>query len=102
VGKENIYDMLSLRTGDRLGSGAKLTSWRTEKFKKRLIEVQKQPFIVTDLKINGRDVMKILKIPSGPKVGQVLNEVFAKVDNGKLPNERKILLEEIKKRQTSI
>jgi len=102
VGKENIYDMLNLRTGDRLGSGAKLTSWRTEKFKKRLVEAQKQPFTVTDLKINGRDVMKILKIPPGPKVGQILNEVFAKVDNGKLPNERKILLEEIKKRQTSI
>ena len=96
VGKENIYDMLDLRTGDRLGSGAKLTSWRTEKFKKRLIEVQKQPFAVTDLKVNGRDVMKILKISPGPKVGQALNRIFAKVDNGKLPNERKILLKEIK------
>ena len=96
VGKENIYDMLDLRTGDRLGSGAKLTSWRTEKFKKRLIEVQKQPFAVTDLKVNGRDVMKILKISPGPKVGQILNKIFAKVDNGKLPNERKILLKEIK------
>jgi len=100
VGKENIHDMLDLRTGDRLGSGAKLTSWRLEKFKKRLIEVQKQPFIVTDLKINGRDVMKILKISPGPKVGQVLNEIFAKVDNGTLPNERKILLGEIKKHLT--
>jgi len=96
VGKENIDDMLDLRTGDRLGSGAKETSWRTEEFKKRLIEVQKQPFTVTDLKVNGRDVMKILKISPGPKVGQALNEIFEKVDNDKLPNERKILLKEIK------
>jgi len=97
VGKENIADMLDLRTGDRLGSGAKITSWRTEKFKKRLIEVQKQPFSVTDLKINGHDVMKILKISPGPKVGQILEEIFKKVEEGKLPNEREILLEEIKK-----
>ena len=97
VGKENIADMLDLRTGDRLGSGAKITSWRTEKFKKRLIEVQKQPFSVTDLKINGHDVMKILKISPGPKVGQILEEIFKRVEEGKLPNEREILLGEIKK-----
>jgi len=97
VGKENVYDMLDLRTGDRLGSGAKITSWRTEKFKKRLVEVQKQPFSVADLKINGHDVMKILKISPGPKVGQVLEEIFKKVEEGKLPNERKILLEKIEK-----
>jgi len=35
VGKKSVPDMLSLRTGDRLGSGAKKTSWRTELFKKR-------------------------------------------------------------------
>jgi len=40
--------------------------------------------------------MKILKISPGPKVGQALNEIFEKVDNDKLPNERKILLKEIK------
>jgi tRNA nucleotidyltransferase (CCA-adding enzyme) len=44
VGIENIYDMLDLRVGDRLGGGARETSWRLEEFKKRLLEVQKQPF----------------------------------------------------------
>ncbi|MBP8591261.1 HD domain-containing protein [Candidatus Shapirobacteria bacterium] len=97
VGLENVEDMLALRTGDRLGSGAKKTSWRTEEFKKRLIEVQKQPFSVTDLKINGHDVMKILDIPPGPKVGEVLNEIFAKVEEGKLENNRDVLLREIEK-----
>ncbi|MCX6793600.1 MAG: CCA tRNA nucleotidyltransferase, partial [Candidatus Gottesmanbacteria bacterium] len=58
VGKENLPDMLTLRTGDRLGGEAAETSWRMELFKKRLEEVQKQPFAVTDLKINGFDVMK--------------------------------------------
>ena len=35
VGKENLQDMLDLRVGDRLGGGARETSWRLEEFKKR-------------------------------------------------------------------
>jgi tRNA nucleotidyltransferase/poly(A) polymerase len=99
VGKENIQNMLDLRVGDRLGGGAKETSWRLEEFKKRLVEVQKQPFSVADLKIDGHDVMKILDLKPGPEVGQVLNQLFEKVEEGKLKNQRKILLEEIKKKK---
>jgi putative nucleotidyltransferase with HDIG domain len=51
VGLENVPDMLDLRTGDRLGGGARETSWRLEDFKKRLVEVQKQPFTVKDLRL---------------------------------------------------
>ncbi len=100
VGKENLEDMLALRVGDRLGGGARETSWRLEKFKKRLIEVQKQPFSVTDLKINGNDVMKILGLKPGPEVGQVLDQIFEEVVEKKTLNEREVLLkrlEEIKK-----
>ena len=79
VGQEYLQDMLDLRTGDRLGSGAKPSSWRLELFKKRLIEVQRQPFMVTDLKINGQDVMKILKIKPGKKVGEILKILFDQV-----------------------
>jgi len=97
VGKENLEDMLALRVGDRLGGGAKETSWRLEKFKKRLEEVQIQPFSVTDLKINGKDVMEIIGIPSGPKVGQILNQLFEEVVEKKIENEREVLLERLKK-----
>lgn len=96
VGKENLQDMLDLRVGDRLGGGARETSWRLEKFKKRLIEVQKQPFSVADLKINGHDVMKILKLPSGPKVGQVLEKLFEEVVEDQKRNTQKYLLKRIK------
>ncbi len=97
VGKEYLQDILDLRVGDRVGSGAKPTSWRFELFKKRLIEVQREPFKITDLKINGNDVMEILKIKPGPKVGEALKSLFEKVVNKKLPNDRQALLEEIKK-----
>ncbi|OGM20310.1 hypothetical protein A2714_04665, partial [Candidatus Woesebacteria bacterium RIFCSPHIGHO2_01_FULL_38_9] len=68
VGQDLITEMLDLRIGDRLGGGARETSWRLEEFKRRLIEVQKQPFTVHDLKISGNDVMEVLGIKPSPKV----------------------------------
>lgn len=95
VGMENVEDMLALRIADRLGSGARETSWRLEDFKKRLIEVQKQPFSVRDLKIDGKDVMKTLKIKPGPKVGEILESLFKEVEEKKLPNDKKSLLKKL-------
>ncbi|KKT75584.1 MAG: tRNA adenylyl-/cytidylyl-transferase [Microgenomates group bacterium GW2011_GWA2_44_7] len=92
VGPENLEDMLSLRTGDRLGGGARETSWRLEQFKQRLVQVQQIPFQVKDLKINGLDVMRELNISPGPLVGKILNDLFDGVDLGKIPNDREILL----------
>lgn len=96
VGVENIADMVALRTADRLGSGASITSWRLEEFKRRLIEVQKQPFSIRDLKIDGNDVMTELNIPPGPKVGEILEKLFDKVVNKKINNARESLLKELK------
>jgi tRNA nucleotidyltransferase (CCA-adding enzyme) len=95
VGKNNLQDVLKVRTGDRLGSGVKKTSWRTELFKKRLVEVQKQPFSIKDLKINGQDVMKNLNIPPGPKVGEILKTIFAEVEENIELNDRKKLLKRV-------
>ncbi|OGM22074.1 hypothetical protein A2961_04870 [Candidatus Woesebacteria bacterium RIFCSPLOWO2_01_FULL_39_21] len=96
VGKENIPDILMLRVADRLGGGARETSWRLEEFKRRLIEVQKQPFTVRDLKIDGNDVMKTLRLRPGPKVGEILNNLFEKVVEKKIENSRDTLLKRIK------
>lgn len=95
VGLENVDDMLDLRVGDRLGSGAKETSWRTELFKKRIVEVQKIPFTVHDLKITGNDVMGVLNIKPSPQVGKIMNMIFDEVDDEKIKNERKSLLKRL-------
>ncbi len=95
VGVENVEDILELRRADRIGGGAYATSWRTEEFKKRLIEVQKQPFTVHDLKITGHDVMEQLRLKPGPEVGEILNQLFAKVENQEIPNDKEILLEKL-------
>lgn len=96
VGKENLKDMLDLRIGDRLGGGALETSWRLRLFMKRLEEVQKQPFTVADLKIDGHDVMKIFGITPGPEVGKLLNELFDEVVLEKVKNSREELLKRLK------
>ncbi len=96
VGRENLKDMIDLRVGDRLGGGAQETSWRLEEFKRRLIEVQKQPFSITDLKISGNDIMKLLGIDPGPRIGQILETLFNEVVEEKKRNEKKYLLKRIK------
>jgi tRNA nucleotidyltransferase/poly(A) polymerase len=93
---EYIDEMIALRRADRIGSGAKETSWRWELFKKRIEEVQKQPFSIKDLKVNGEDVMKILKIKPSRKVGEVLEAIFKEVEDKPELNEREGLLEKIR------
>ncbi len=97
VGLENIEDMMALRVGDRLGGGTeKAISWRMEKFKNRIDEVLQKPFSITDLKVDGKDVMKVLNIEPGPKVGEILNKLFEAVLEDASKNNREYLLEKIK------
>lgn len=79
VGLENLNDMLDLREADRLGSGAKKTSWRLEEMKQRMIEQLNQPFDVTDLAVNGTDLMKELDIPPSPMIGHILHQLLEEV-----------------------
>lgn len=96
VTPEYLEEMIALRRSDRLGSGARESSWRWELFKKRLVEVQKQPFTVKDLKVNGEDVMTILKIRPSRQVGEILDKLFAEVEENPKLNQRKVLLDKIK------
>lgn len=96
IGPENTTDMIDLRIADRLGSGSRETSWRLEDFKKRIIEVQKHIPSVTDLKVNGKDVMEVLTLSSGPKVGEILAILFEEIMEDPEKNEREYLLKRIK------
>lgn len=96
VGVDNLPDMLALRVGDRLGGGARETSWRLEKFIERLEQVQQQPFSIPDLKISGNDVMTTKNVPSGPQVGKYLQHLFDEVVEQGLPNEYEALMARLK------
>lgn len=97
IGKENVPDMMALRIGDRLGGGTqKAISWRMEKYQERIKEVLKKPFSISDLKVNGNDVMVVLNIKPGPKVGEILQDLFEEVLEDSSKNNRGYLLETIR------
>jgi len=96
VGKKNINQMMLLRIGDRKGGGSKTTSWRLREFQKRIGEQLFEPLEIRDMKVSGEDVMEVLKIKGGPKIGEVLKTLFEEVIEDTSKNERKYLLQRIK------
>lgn len=97
VAIENIEDMMALRIGDRLGGGTQReTSWRMEKFKEKIKTVLKKPFSIANLKVNGNDIMKVLKIKPGPKVGEILQKLFEEVLEDSSKNNQDYLLEKMR------
>src|SRR3989338_3937037 len=96
VGEDNLENMFILREADSLGGSSNPTSWRTESFKKRTKELLIKPFSITDLKVTGKDVMEVLNIPPSRKVGEILDKLFAEVEEDKTKNDRDYLLDRIK------
>lgn len=92
VGLQNIDDILDLREADRLGSGARKTSWRLEEMKERMVAQLNQPLDVTDLAIDGTDLMTELKLTPGPVIGTLLHTLFEKVMEEPQLNTKETLL----------
>ena len=92
VGLENMDDLINVRIADRIGSGVpKAEPYKLRHFRYMVDKVSKDPISVKMLKIDGNDVMKMLNIQPGPKVGIILNALFSEVlDDPKL-NEREYL-----------
>jgi tRNA nucleotidyltransferase (CCA-adding enzyme) len=103
IGVENVADMMDLRIGDRLGGGTQTAeSWRLKKFKERVAgELAPKPFSITDLAINGHDIMKKLSLKPGPGIGKMLEELFQEVDEDMSKNNREYLLTRIKELKTN-
>jgi hypothetical protein len=80
IGKENIWDLIDMRGCDRIGTGRpKENPYRLRKYKAMVEEVMRDPISVGMLKINGNKIMEILKMPSGPRVGQILNALMEEI-----------------------
>ncbi len=97
VGLENIDDILDLREGDRLGSGAKKTSWRLEEFKQRMTAQLNQPMSITDLAIDGHNLIEKFNLTPGRKIGQVLQQLFQQVLEDPTLNKKELLLKQAQK-----
>lgn len=96
VGIENVKDMIDLRIGDRLGSGTQTAeSWRLKQFKERIVKELNPPFSTNDLAVDGNDIMQVLNIKPGPKIGEILQKIFLEVDENLDLNNREYLLKRI-------
>ncbi len=80
VGKENLKDLIDLRVADRLGSGTpKAMPYRLRHLQYMMEKVQNDPVSAKMLKINGDDLIKLLKIKPGPKIGAILDVMLSEV-----------------------
>ena len=96
VGLENIPALFALRKADNIGSGARSPRmYALEALWERVQEEIRaaSAFSLKDLSIDGNDVMKELGIPPGPRVGEILNELFERVTDDPKLNTRESLLQ---------
>jgi mannitol-specific phosphotransferase system IIBC component len=98
VGAENVEELLQLRMADRIGSGVpKAEPYKLRHLKYIIDKVSQDPISVKMLKINGQDIMKILSLSPGPKVGLLLDILLGYVLIDPEKNEEKFLQKEAKK-----
>jgi len=93
VGLQHIDDILDLREADRLGSGARKTSWRLEEMKERMVAQLHQPFDSNDLAIDGHDLIDQLGLKPGKLIGTILQTLLEIVLENPEKNTKEILLE---------
>ncbi len=98
VGQENIDELLEVRMADRIGSGVpKAEPYKLRHLKYIIEKVSKDPISVKMLKKNGQDVMRILNIKPGAKIGWVLDILLGLVLSDPKKNKKEVLEKEIKK-----
>ncbi|MBU2578564.1 HD domain-containing protein [Patescibacteria group bacterium] len=96
VGKENILELLKVRQADRIGSGVpKAEPYKLRHLKYLFEKVSQDPISPHMLKVSGNDVMTILKISPGPKVGQILSCLLDQVLIDPEKNDQEFLEKEI-------
>jgi len=79
IGADNVDDLIALRKADDLAHGwGRDFEKDIEKFKSRInSQIKKSyPFTISDLAVNGHDVIKIVGLQPGPRVGQILNQLL--------------------------
>jgi len=98
TGPENMEELLQVRMSDRIGSGVpKAEPYKLRHLKYLIDKVSQDPISAKMLKINGKDIMDILKIASGPKVGQIIDILLSHVLLDPKKNKKEFLEKEAKK-----
>lgn len=92
VGRENIDELLQVRYADRIGSGCpKARPYKLRHLQYVVEKVSRDPISVEMLEVGGEEVMEIMDIEPGPKVGQVLDILLGEVLDDPERNNKKHL-----------
>jgi poly(A) polymerase/tRNA nucleotidyltransferase (CCA-adding enzyme) len=102
VGPQNVDDLLKVREADRIGSGVpKAFPYKLRHLLFMIDKVKRDPISPKMLKINGNDLIKLLSIEPGPKIGHILNALLDEVIEDPSLNSKK-QLEEIAKKLSKL
>lgn len=92
IGKENVEDLLKVREADRIGSGVpKAVPYKLRHLKFMIDKVARDPISPRMLKLNGDDIMKLLGLKPGIKVGMIIHALMSEVLNDPSKNNREYL-----------
>ena len=93
-----MEELLQVRMADRIGSGVpKAEPYKLRHLKYIIEKVSQDPISVKMLKIDGNDIIKILGIKPGPKIGQILDILLGQALESPKNNNKEFLEKEIKK-----
>lgn len=98
AGPENMEELLQVRMSDRIGSGCpKAEPYKLRHMKYVIEKTSQDPISVRKLKVSGNEVMKMLDLKPGPKIGQILDILLGQVIENPKKNKKETLEKEIKK-----
>ena len=99
VGLGSMEDLFILRLADMKAMEKEIDAEYLKELKDRIKKVvdDENALNISDLKINGKDIMKEFKIGQGPKVGKILSFLLDNVLEDPSLNSKKTLLELAKK-----
>ena len=98
VGREDIEELIEVRKADRIGSGVpKAEPYKLRHLRYIVDKVSRDPISVKMLKVSGTNIMDILNISPGLKIGQILSCLLGQVLSQPERNKKELLIEEIKR-----
>ena len=98
VGQENLEELLQVRMADRIGSGCpKAEPYKLRHLRYLMEKTALDPISAKMIKINGKDIMDILGIAPGPKIGNILDILLGQMLEDPSKNEKCYLEAEIRR-----
>lgn len=92
VGKDLIWDLMDLRTCDRIGTGRpKEKPYRLRKYHAMIEEVMRDPISVSMLKLNGDIMIHEMGMKPGKRMGWILHALLEEVLDDPKKNTREYL-----------